>query len=102
MADPPVEAGAVKATEALVGDEAVAEPMVGAPGATIAVAGNTAITVPLLALFVTDVAPVTVKELAETPDKVYVASGVTVIVAVSTVFGKNGLLFGFQVIVVAY
>ena len=32
MADPPVEAGAVKATEALVGDEAVAEPTVGAPG----------------------------------------------------------------------
>ena len=32
MADPPVEAGAVKATEALVGDEAVVAPMVGAPG----------------------------------------------------------------------
>ena len=39
-------------------------------GGEIAVAGNTAVIIPELALWVTDVAPATVKKLAVTPVRV--------------------------------
>ncbi|MNF04738.1 hypothetical protein D3C80_2043250 [compost metagenome] len=47
-----------------------------------AVAGNTAVTVPEFAAFVVVMAPATVKKFAGTPDNVYPALGVMVIVAV--------------------
>jgi hypothetical protein len=72
MAEPPVEAGAVKATEADVAELAVADTEVGAPGAVIAVAGNTAVTVieaasVFTALLVTLVAPAIEKKFAVMP-----------------------------------
>jgi hypothetical protein len=51
-------------------------------GSASAVAGKTTVTTPELALCVTDVAPVTVKKLALTPESVYSAAGETVAVAV--------------------
>jgi hypothetical protein len=65
---PPLLEGAVKETVAVVAEVAAAVPIVGAPGeATAVVAGKTAVTVVELALFVTDVAQVTVKKFAATP-----------------------------------
>jgi hypothetical protein len=65
---PPLLLGAVNETVAVFAPVAVAVPIVGAAGAVIAdVAGNTAVTVAELALFVTVVAVETVKKLAVTP-----------------------------------
>src|SRR5665648_800069 len=54
-----------------------------------AVAGNTAVITPELAAFVTVVAPATVKKFPGTPANVYPAFGVSVIVAVYSLFAEN-------------
>jgi len=102
----PLSVGAVNATEAVFGDAAVAVTPVGAEGAAIPVAGNTAVTVidaasVFTALFVV-VALSTVKKFAVMPLSVYPATGVIVIVAVSTVFAGNGVVEGFHVTAVVY
>ena len=51
-------------------------------GGAASVAGNTAVMIPELVLFVAEVAPGTVKVLAVTPVRVYPFSGVKVMVAV--------------------
>ena len=71
MVAPPLLEGAVKVSVADVAVADVAVPIVGAVGTVaVVVAGKTAVTVPELALLVTDVAPATVKKLAITPVKV--------------------------------
>jgi len=99
---PPLLLGTVNATVAVLAPVAVAVPIVGAVGAVIAeVAGNTAVTVAELALFVTVVAVETVKKFAVTPVTVYDESGTTVIVAVYAVLAPKVDGFPFHVIVVA-
>jgi hypothetical protein len=72
IAAPPSLAGAVKEIEADVAELAVADTEVGAPGAAIAVAGKTAVTVieaasVFTALLVTLVAPAIEKKFAVMP-----------------------------------
>jgi hypothetical protein len=66
MAVPPSLPGALKLTVAVVVPVEVALPIVGAPGAAMATAGNAAVITPELIKLVA-VAPATVKKLAVTP-----------------------------------
>jgi hypothetical protein len=66
MAVPLSLPGALKLTVAVVELVEVAVPIVGAPGATMATAGNTAVITPELLKLVA-VAPATVKKLPATP-----------------------------------
>ena len=80
----------------------VAVPLIAtALSACVPVAANTAVTVPLPAGFVA-VAPSTWKLFSETPVSVYPLFGVSVIVAVYSTSGRNGLLSGVQVTVPVY
>jgi hypothetical protein len=75
----------VPAVVVLTGVAPVAGAVTPATAATeivVAVAGNTAVITPEFAEWVTEVAPATVKKLAETPVNVYPDVGVRVIVAV--------------------